>query len=73
MAKKFAAKPAFALTLTKEAINKTLNLPGQTNAIDAAFSLHHLCHTQNFRVFGYGMDTSNLPKVANVPASPKKG
>ena len=58
VAKKIAQKPAFALKLTKEAINKTLDIQGQSNAIDAAFSLHHLCHTQNFRVFGYGMDTS---------------
>lgn len=72
MAKKIAQKPAFALKLTKEAINKTLDIQGQSNAIDAAFSLHHLCHTQNFRVFGYGMDTSNLPKVANVPEGAKK-
>ena len=73
MAKKIAGKPAFALKLTKEAINKTLDLQGQANAIDAAFSLHHLCHTQNFRRFGYGMDTSNLPKLANVPVTAKKG
>lgn len=67
MAKKIAAKPTFALKLAKEAINKTLDIQGQMNAIDQAFSLHHLCHSQNFRKFGYGMDTSNLPKVANVP------
>ena len=68
MAMKIAAKPAFALKLAKEAINKTLDIQGQMNAIDQAFSLHHLCHSQNFRKFNYGMDTSNLPKVANVPA-----
>jgi enoyl-CoA hydratase len=67
MAQKIAAKPAFALKLAKEAINKTLDSQGQMNAIDQAFSLHHLCHNQNFRKFGYGMDTTNLPKVANVP------
>lgn len=73
MAEKIAAKPAFALKLCKEAINKTLDIQGQMNAIDAGFSLHHLGHSQNFRKFGYGMDTSNLPKVANVPDSAKKG
>ncbi|KMS52022.1 enoyl-CoA hydratase [Novosphingobium barchaimii LL02] len=67
MAKRIALKPAFALKLAKEAVNKTLDTQGQMNAIDQAFSLHHLCHNQNFRKFGYGMDTSNLPKVANVP------
>lgn len=67
MAQKIAAKPAFALKLAKEAVNKTLDIQGQMNAIDQAFSLHHLCHNQNFRVFGYGMDTTNLPSLANVP------
>ena len=52
MAKKIAKKPAFALKLAKEAVNKTQDIQGQANAIDAAFSLHHLCHTQNFRQFG---------------------
>jgi enoyl-CoA hydratase len=67
MAKKIAAKPAFALKLAKEAVNKTLDIQGQANAIDAAFSLHHLCHSQNFRVFGWGMDPTNVPSLAKVP------
>jgi enoyl-CoA hydratase len=67
MARKIAAKPAFALKLAKEAVNKTLDIQGQMNAIDQAFSLHHLCHQQNFRLFGYGMDTSNLPAMASAP------
>jgi len=67
MATRIAGKPAFALKLAKEAINKTLDIQGQQNAIDQAFSLHHLCHQQNFRLFGYGMDTSNLPSMASAP------
>jgi len=67
MATKIAKKPAFALKLAKEAVNKTLDIQGQQNAIDQAFSLHHLCHQQNFRLFGYGMDTSNLPSMASAP------
>lgn len=71
MARKIAAKPAFALKLAKEAVNKTLDIQGQMNAIDQAFSLHHLCHQQNFRLFGYGMDTSNLPAMASAPKKPE--
>jgi enoyl-CoA hydratase len=70
MAEKIAAKPSFALKLAKEAVNKTLDIQGQVNAIDAAFSLHHLCHSQNFRVYGWGMDPTNVPKLANVPKKP---
>jgi enoyl-CoA hydratase len=71
MARKIAAKPAFALKLTKEAVNKTLDIQGQANAIDAAFSLHHLCHSQNFRVYGWGMDPTNVPGLATVPGRDK--
>lgn len=67
MASKIAAKPAFALKLAKEAINKTLDIQGQANALDAGFYLHHLGHTQNFRVFGWGMDPTNVPSLASVP------
>lgn len=71
MAEKIAAKPAFALKLAKEAVNKTLDLQGQANAMDAAFYLHHLGHSQNFRLFGWGMDPTNVPGLANVPEQKK--
>lgn len=67
MATKIAGKPAFALKLAKEAVNKTLDIQGQANALDAGFYLHHLGHTQNFRVFGWGMDPTNVPALATVP------
>jgi enoyl-CoA hydratase len=71
MAMKIARKPLFALKLAKEAVNKTLDIQGQAMAIDQAFTLHHLCHQQNFRVFGYGMDTSILPDMASAPKKDK--
>ena len=67
LAGRIASKPSFALKLTKEAVNKTLDIQGQSNAIDAAFSLHHLCHAQNFAMHGWGMDPTNAPSLANVP------
>jgi enoyl-CoA hydratase len=67
MAKKIATKPIFALKLAKEAINKTLDIQGQANALDAAFYLHHLGHSQNFRVHGWGMDPTNIPGFASAP------
>jgi enoyl-CoA hydratase len=71
MATKIAGKPSFALKLAKEAINKTLDIQGQANALDAGFYLHHLGHTQNFRLFGWGMDPTNVPSLASVPKTPK--
>jgi enoyl-CoA hydratase len=73
MASKIASKPAFALKLAKEAVNKTLDIQGQANALDAGFYLHHLGHTQNFRLFGWGMDPTNVPALATVPKQPDKG
>ena len=67
MAEKIASKPAFALKLAKEAVNKTLDIQGQANALDAGFYLHHLGHSHNFRVFGWGMDPTNAPSLATVP------
>lgn len=70
MAQKIAAKPAFALKLAKEAVNKTLDIQGQANALDAAFYLHHIGHSHNFRVFGWGMDPTNAPGLASAPKKP---
>lgn len=70
MAEKIATKPAFALKLAKEAVNKTLDIQGQANAIDAAFYIHHLGHNQNFRLFGWGMDPTNVPSLAKTPDKP---
>ena len=62
MAQRIAAKPAFALRMAKEAVNRTVDIQGQANAIDAAFSMHHLCHSQNFRVFGAKDGSHKCPK-----------
>ncbi|MDO6414513.1 enoyl-CoA hydratase [Sphingomonas sp. BIUV-7] len=67
MARKIAGKPVFALKLAKEAVNKTLDIQGQANALDAAFYLHHLGHSHNFRVFNWGMDPTNVPGLATTP------
>ncbi|HEX7855414.1 MAG TPA: enoyl-CoA hydratase [Sphingobium sp.] len=72
MAQKIATKPTFAIKLAKEAINKTVDLQGQANALDAAFYLHHLGHSQNFRVYGWGMDPTNVPSLATVPKQSDK-
>ncbi|MFC4595764.1 enoyl-CoA hydratase [Sphingobium tyrosinilyticum] len=71
MATKIAGKPSFALKLAKEAVNKTLDIQGQANALDAGFYLHHLGHTQNFRLYGWGMDPTNVPSLASVPKMKK--
>jgi enoyl-CoA hydratase len=61
LAQRIATKPAFALKLTKEAVNRTLDIMGQQTAIDSAFALHHLCHAHNMQEFGSVIDPGGMP------------
>ena len=68
MARKIAAKPSFALKMTKEAVNRSVDLMGQQSGIDQAFGLHQLCHAHNMLQFGTGIDPMGMPgAVANKP------
>lgn len=69
MAEKIATKPSFALKLTKEAVNQTLEAQGQWQAMLSVFNLHQLAHAHNREVFGMGMDPSGAPAIARRPAS----
>ena len=46
LAQTIATRPMFALRMTKEAVNRALDLMGQRAAIDHAFALHHLAHAE---------------------------
>ncbi|MDB5626714.1 MAG: putative enoyl-CoA hydratase/isomerase superfamily [Tardiphaga sp.] len=60
MAKRIASKPAFALKMTKEAVNRAVDATGQQTAIDQAFGLHQLCHAFNMQQFGIVVDPAGL-------------
>ncbi|MGE0666943.1 MAG: enoyl-CoA hydratase [Sphingomonadales bacterium] len=47
MAKRIAEKPAFALKLTKQAVNTAQNNMGQRETQDTVFALHHLTHAHS--------------------------
>lgn len=61
IASRIAAKPVLAVKLAKEAVNRTVDIMGQANAIDSAFGLHHVCHAHNMIQFGLAVDPSGLP------------
>jgi enoyl-CoA hydratase len=61
MAERIAQKPSFALKLTKEAVNQSLEAQGQWQAMLSVFNLHQLCHTHNKVVFGVPTDPSGMP------------
>ena len=39
-----AKKPPFGLAMAKRAVNRTLDIMGQANAIDSVFDIHELGH-----------------------------
>jgi len=60
LAAEITAKPAFAVRMTKEAINRTLDIMCQNDSIEQAFAYHHLCHAQNMALFGRAVDPSGM-------------
>lgn len=62
LAKRITEKPAFALKVTKEAINRTVDIMGQPAAIDQAFALHQPCHAYNMQEFGSLIDPTCVPQ-----------
>ena len=63
LAEKIAAKPLFALKLTKKAVNQTMDMMGQQQALDAVFDLHQLCHIHNEKVHGIPIDPGGIPQA----------
>ncbi len=61
VARRIAAKPGFALKMSKEAVNRSVDLMGQSAAIDQAFGLHQLCHAHNLLRFDMRIDPSGMP------------
>ncbi len=70
LAKKIAEKPMFALKMTKKAVNHTLDVMGQQNALDTAFDLHQLCHSHNERIYGVHLDPNGIPDTVKKRKTP---
>jgi len=73
LAQRIAEKPAFALKITKEAVNRSLDVMGQPAAIDQAFALHQLCHAHNLQEFGSIIDPGGVPEVVRKSSSVAAG
>jgi hypothetical protein len=46
--------------MSKEAVNRSVDVMGQPAAIDQAFGLHQLCHAHNLQEFGMVVDPAGL-------------
>lgn len=60
MARKIATKPTFALKLTKESVNQTMDAMGQITAMNATFSMHQIAHAHNMLRFGSLADPAGI-------------
>lgn len=73
LAQRIAEKPAFALKITKEAVNRSLDVMGQPAAIDQAFALHQLCHAHNLQEFGSIIDPGGMPDAVRKSSAVAAG
>ena len=60
MAKKITEKPLFALKMTKEAVNKTMDAAGLKTGLDIVFGLHQICHAHNEKIFNIPVDPTGI-------------
>ncbi|MEQ9125554.1 MAG: enoyl-CoA hydratase-related protein, partial [Alphaproteobacteria bacterium] len=60
LAKKIAAKPAFALKATKLAVNQMQDAAGFQAGMNTVFAWHQLCHAHNMMMFGMAVDPAGL-------------
>jgi enoyl-CoA hydratase len=67
LAKRIARNDAFALRMAKRAVNRTLDIQGYTNAIDAVFDMHHFGHARAALV------TGGIPSLAGLQAMKGNG
>jgi enoyl-CoA hydratase len=60
LAETIASRPMFALKMSKQAVNQSQDAQGQWQAMEAAFSLHQLCHSHNVQVHKIPVNPAGL-------------
>ena len=70
LAGRIAQYDSFALRMAKRAINRTLDIQGFTEAVDACFDIHHFGHARALHVTGWNACSSRLvvDETAKQPA-----
>ena len=72
LARKIASRPSMGLKLSKMAVNQSLDAQGLTNAVHAAFSLHHLGHANSRIVHGIPVEPEGAAVIRKL-SSAKSG
>lgn len=62
LAKRIAEKNAFALAMTKQAVNIAQDNMGMRQTMDAVFGLHHLCHAHSIEMLKKGVRPEGVPE-----------
>ena len=71
MANRIAEKPAFALKMTKQAVNVAQNNMGQQTTMDTTLALHHMCHAHNSEMEARAVRREGVPEKFRDPAPAK--
>jgi enoyl-CoA hydratase len=72
LAERIATRPTAGLKMAKKAVNQTLDIQGQWNAVQTAFSLHTLGHAHNRMAHeGSLIDPAGFALTADVWGLPK--
>jgi enoyl-CoA hydratase len=67
LAARIAGQPAFALKLTKMALNAAEDAMGRSATLKTSFALHQLAHSQNMQVHGCLVDPAGLgPALSGI-------
>lgn len=68
LARRIASQPSFATRMAKLAVNAAQDAQGRTSALQTAFALHQLQHSNNVEIHGMPIDPSGLYGGARKPA-----
>jgi enoyl-CoA hydratase len=71
LAARITNKPAFALKMTKQAVNTALNHMGQQATMDTTLALHHMCHAHNMEMEGGSVRRAGVPAAIGASAAAK--
>ena len=67
MAARIAKMPAFALKMTKQAVNTAQDHMGHRTTMDTTIALHHLCHAHNSEMEARSVRREGLPEKFREP------
>jgi len=71
MAEKIAKRPSMGLKLAKMSVNQSLDAQGMWTAVQSAFALHHLGHTNSLVKHGIRVEPTGVKMIRDGARSAK--